>query len=118
MLGYKAVFPQEGTTGVFLAWCYWINSTTYEIGQTTKRREGCGPLTCFKDLADAKRFASSNSTFRRAVLLEVEYQPSERPLAQMLCGRPFVETCVVSFDDLPEGTVLADSITPIKVVAE
>ena len=77
----------------------------YAIGKTSKPNPGCGPLCVFRSLREAKRHS-----FRGQVIMKVRFVPSEQQSVWTF------DYCHYHLNYLFEGTVLADSVTPIKVM--
>ena len=77
----------------------------YAIGKTSKPKPGCGPLCVFRSLRDAKWHC-----FEGNVIMKVRYIPSE----QQSVWTSDYSRCLLGY--LFDGTILADSVTPIKVI--
>ena len=91
----------------------------YNIGSTTQRRMGCGPLAVFGQKADAIRFVKSvkwlSDAFKGgfAFLFRCEYSPSEDE------RRWYTEKVLTGYQHshaLPQGTRIADEVTLLKQV--
>ena len=102
-VGYKLVRAKNGK--YYSLTIYDPACVEYVVGKTSKPNTGCGPLCVFRSLREAKRHS-----FRGIVIMKVRYVPSEQ---QFVWAAPF-EYSLCQLNDLFEGTVLADSVTPIE----
>jgi len=122
MIAWKAAYEDED--GTFRSWSWIVDHkpVIYKIGSASKRHVGWGPLTAFKSLIHAKIFAKE---FGGEENCEVVFKCSitKSHAKNIWFVDENKETLVNSSDgtsickiELPEGTVLCDSITPIEVV--
>ena len=80
----------------------------YIIGKTSTPRPGCGPLCVFSKLRKAKNLVKRSIDIK-CILLKVQYVPSKE-------NSVWTQDDSALIDTLIPGTVLADSVTPIKVI--
>lgn len=82
----------------------------YHLNMETVPNQYFGPLCVFKSLNAAELFLQ-NIMFNRKdkIILKVKYIPSSQKEVWDSVSRGDLRT-------LPEGTILADSVTPIKVI--
>ena len=108
MIGYKVVENSHGELRSFTAGilCPAGTHVVYVPGQKARPNPGCGPLCVFGTEDDARsvRLASADQVWK------CEYDPSN---ATGIWARD-LEACVLSLSLLPQGTVLADSVTLLE----
>ena len=80
----------------------------YRIGKTSKPRSGCGPLCVFSKLRKAKDYVNIFADIK-CIILKIQYVPSKE-------NNVWTHDDSALIDTLIPGTVLADSVTPIKVI--
>lgn len=105
MIHYKVLSNPDVDGGG--SWCY--NSTgaaRYRNGLTTNRKQNCGPLATFKTFEDAAFFLLTQSNSRAHFAIhECTIDPSTDK--DLWCPN---QAGVVA-GKLPQGTILADSVT-------
>ena len=102
-IGYKIVSVRNGR---YYSWKVHPEPVEYRIGKTTKPKPGFGPLCLFSTLEEAKAHLVKNSG---NVILKVRYVPAPE-------SRVWTPEVISGLDILQDKTVLAKSITPIKVI--
>ena len=109
-IGYKIVSVWNGKYYSWTASPDDYECVKYTIGKTSKPRSGCGPLCVLPTLKRAKEFVDTCSDLDiKDVILKVRFVPSkEKCVWTHLSSNPK--------DELSDGTILADSVTPIKVI--
>jgi len=109
-IGYKIVSVWNGKYYSCSASPDDYECVKYIIGKTTKPRRHCGPLCVFPTLRQAKKFVDPYlDADIKDVILKVQFVPSkEKCVWTRLSSNPK--------DELSDGTMLADSVTPIKVI--
>ena len=105
-IGYKIVSVWNGKYYSWTASPDDYECVKYTIGKTSKPRSGCGPLCVLPTLKRAKEFVLDSD---RDAILKVRFVPSkEKCIWTRLSSTPK--------DELSDDTMLADSITPVKVI--
>jgi hypothetical protein len=107
-IGYKVVKSVDGLFCSYTSMIEWVGQyacNEYILGKISKPNPGAGPLCVFRTIGQARDFC--DGSFGVAIL-KVRYVPSKQTAVWDGVSRH------VSLSDLPEGTVLADSVTPIK----
>ena len=102
-IGYKIVSVRNGR---YYSWKAQPKPLEYRIGKTTMPKPGFGPLCLFSTLEEAKAHLVKNSG---NVILKVRYVPAPE-------SRVWTPEVISGLDILQDKTVLAKSITPIKVI--
>ena len=107
-IGYKIVRVWNGK---YYSWIEYPDDhacVKYIIGKTSKPRSGCGPLCVFSKLRKAKNWVNM-FTDRKCIILRVQYVSSKGHSVWTHDESTLIDT-------LLPGTVLANSVTPIKVI--
>ena len=122
MNGYKLVRVVDNR---YLS-VYSVMAVSYQIGHKTVRPADCGPLALFDTVASAKNFiriCRANYIYTLLELLYAEYTPSKDrslwyPNDHLLNDEIKSKniSTKTTFDDVPDGTIFADDITPLQVV--
>ena len=121
MIAWKAV--NINIDGTFKSWSSIISHDPifYELGSSSKRRPGWGPLTAFKTLRHAKKFAEEWRTNSNYAIIKCSVTRSHAKRIWLI--DEFGETRVGLLNiftpnklKVPDGTILCDSITPLEVV--
>ena len=107
-IGYKVVFVWYGRYYSWTATPDDHECIKYIIGKTSKPRPGCGPLCVFSNLRNARETASI-FTDKRCAILKVRFVPSKEKCA-------WTHHTSTSKDELNDGTILADSVTPVELI--
>ena len=107
-IGYKIVSVWNGKYYSWMAYPGEYGCVKYIIGKTSKPRSGCGPLCVFSTLKKAKNLVKRPTNIKH-IILKVQYVPSKENSVWT-----YTETTLI--DILMPGTILADSVTPIKVI--
>ncbi len=116
MKAYKLVKHENGV----LQSLYSYAPTYYEVGAKTNRREWCGALCCFDSVENAERFLKGSLLHitHTIKLFEVEYEPymgeSMRGWDRKNYQVYNKSTNAVLDWIIPQGTVLAESVTLLK----
>ena len=120
-IGYKVVKKENGRFCSYTSSIEFIDLRScveYILGRTSKPKSGSGPLCVFRTLNQARQ--CYDSSFGVAIL-KVRYVPSKKRSVwvtryllsknqSIRVGR-FIR---MTLKRMPKGTVLADSVTPIK----
>lgn len=107
-IGYKVVKSVDGRFCSYTGMMKWVGShgcVEYILGKTSEPNPGDGPLCVFMTIEQARDFCDG---CLGVVILQVRYVPSKQTEVWDGVSRH------LSLHALPEGTVLADSVTPIK----
>lgn len=96
---WDETFVSFGMTGA--------NCSIYKVGETTERRPGYGPLALWRTFEQA-RGSVPRQIRKYFQCFECEYTPS----ADAYLWNPTVRSVTP-----PIGTILADSVTPLRAVA-
>ena len=109
-IGYKIVRVWNGKYYSWSASPDDRECVKYIIGKTAKPRRHCGPLCVFPTLRQAKKFVDLYlDADIKDVILKVRFvQSKEKCVWTHLSSAPK--------DELSDGTILADSVTPIRVI--
>ena len=111
-IGYKVVVKEQGN--LVSANCDSMSFVVYKIGEKTVPRPKCGPLCLFSTLSKAKWFFESDIVSRNGNILKVKYKPSKKKCVWFTTTIGTKSS--VNIDDLFDGTVLAESVTPLKIL--
>ncbi len=105
--GYKVV-NKTREDGIYQSCFTFKSPVKYPIGESTKRPKWCGPLTVFETIEDAREFIWHYKHLGIGDnIFECSYAKSH---ATTIWNPEFrFPKC-----ELPEGTMLADSVTLIK----
>ena len=107
-IGYKVVKKENGRfcsyTGI-IEWLSLDGCVEYTLGKTARPKDGSGPLCVFRTLDQARSLCDVSFG---AAILKVRYVPSKQKSIWVR------DSMHLSLGELREGTVLADSVTPIK----
>lgn len=122
MIVYKVVIPfdKKGRTQRYASavrrirthTCSMASGRIYQIGKTTKPFKDAGPLCAFADCDQAKRLGYAWCG-QDAVVLECKAVRSRR---DAIWVRGSEDSPILTFN-LPHGTILCSSVTPIRVVS-
>lgn len=107
-IGYKVVSVWYGK---YYSWTTTPSEhecVKYIIGKTSKPRPRCGPLCVFSSIKKAKGIIDPNMD-KYSAILKVRFVPSKEKCA----WTPYTST---SKDELNDGTILADSVTPVELI--
>ena len=106
MIGYKLTNNINilGEDESFCAPCE--GCVVYEVGKTTKPREGCGPLAAFDTKKQAMDYIFGGDCARTIKLWRCDYEPSQ--------GYTLFVPGIVLYPTT--GTVFADSITLLEEI--
>ena len=114
--GYKVVSVLNGKYYSFPGYRNRYSRVEYVIGKTSSSRSsGCGPLCVFSTLREAGDWLKAEDriglhTDIKCIILKVRYVPSKK---DEVWESPFDFTPLAM---LSSGTVLANSVKPIKVI--
>lgn len=82
----------------------------YHLNMETVPNQPFGPLCVFKSLRTAEFFRQNIIFYPKdKIILKVKYIPSNQEIV-------WDNVSTDKLQSLPEGTILADSVTPIKVI--
>ena len=101
-IGYKVVCLVEGEFRSFNN-PEIKTSIIYSTGKWSKPKPKCGPSAVFSSLEDAKKFLSVFDFKNKGIIFCSLYKPS----VETILYAPFF---ITSKEQLPEGTVIADSV--------
>ena len=107
-IGYKIVSVWNGKYYSWMAYPDDYDCVEYIIGKTSIPRPGCGPLCVFSKLRKAKDSVNIFTDIK-CVIFKVQYVPSKE-------NNVWTHDDSALIDILTPGTILADSVTPIKVI--
>ena len=113
MIGYKLTTDNCVTNKHESFYAPYEGRVVYEVGKTTKPREGCGPLAAFdtkKQAMDCILNGNCISTFK---LWRCDYEPSKKCI---LFAPSYPSRITTHQKSLPNGTVLAESITLLEEI--
>ena len=109
-IGYKVVSVWNGRYYSWTASPDDYECVEYVIGKTTKPQLRCGPLCVLPTLERAIEFVDPDlDTDFKDVILKVRFVPSKEQ-----CVWTHLSSALK--DELSDDTILADSVTPIKVI--
>ena len=109
-IGYKVVSVWNGKYYSWTASPDDYECVEYIIGKTIKPQLHCGPLCVLPTLKRAKEFVDPYLDVDiKDVILKVRFVPSKEKSV-------WTHLSSTSKDELSDGTILADSVTPIKVI--
>ena len=120
--GYKVVAKPHDSDELLSAW--WGTShpgVRYKVGEKTAPEPNCGPLCAFQTKDNAERFVriilrAPESWYSTYEIWECDYEEAKEEAVwydHPSLRTPWQET-KAPVENLPEGTVLADSIILIK----
>jgi hypothetical protein len=107
-IGYKIVSVWNGKYYSWMSYPDEDDCVEYRIGKTSKPRSGCGPLCIFSKLRNA-RDSVNIFTDIKCIIFKVQYVPSKE-------NSVWTQDDSALIDTLIPDTVLANSVTPIKVI--
>jgi len=109
---YYKVVRSSGNGKIFLSATGMGEVTEYTLGEKTNRPKLCGPLAVFSFLVYARNFCKKLSV-ENLVIFRCKITGS---LDTKLWVKSPVCKISVSFCDMPEGTVFADSVTLLEQI--
>ena len=113
MIGYKVARDLGGEYGPALVYAY--QGIRYRIGETTTQGQTYGPMAVFNTQRAAEKFANGLNHLPHLRVLEVDYiKSTETALWWTTAGVKGSHFHPLRF--CPRGTVLAESVTPLKVI--
>ena len=91
----------------------------YPVGEPTRPREHCGPLTVFKDEESAHRFIASMKAvgarfLNKHLIVRCEYTESKSTEVSMSSATDGDLYHRISLDQLPSGSALADEVVCLE----
>ena len=122
MIAWKAVGIDD-VNDRFQSWSFVVDHkpVIYKVGITSKRHSGWGPLTAFKSLRHARRFVKRFRHGCNYAIIKCSVTKSHAKRIWLIdCYNNILANLATAVTPnklkLPSGTVLCDSITPLKVI--
>lgn len=105
----------RSTGGVYRSATNCGQITYYIIGETTVR-DNQGPLGVFDTIKNAMKFIEDETTLRILHILECEAELSSETIMWYINVTNGNIYDTVGWGDMPDGTLYADTVTPIRLV--